>query len=74
MSVGMSGAVITARRLRCGSFDSGQGPGRKALRPALDDADDNLHLSRLKLSHDLVGLPVLGQEVDVQSHDVVKRV
>ena len=44
--------------------EGGKGPRRKAVRPALDDVDDVLDLARRELNHDLVGLPVLRDEVE----------
>ena len=34
------------------------------VRPALNESDHSVHLARRKLNQDLLGLPVLGEEVE----------
>jgi hypothetical protein len=50
--------------LRPRVLESDKGCRRKAVRPALDDVDDARDLGRLKLNHDLLGLPVFRDEVE----------
>jgi hypothetical protein len=45
-------------------LEGDEGPRRKVVRPALDESDHSLHLTRRKLNQDLLSLPVLGEEVE----------
>jgi hypothetical protein len=62
-----AGRAARGRRFRrrgSAFLKGGEGPRRKVVRPALDDVYDSLDLARRKLNHDLVGLPVPGDEVE----------